>query len=66
MVPVQVPTSYFPLCGSCSGSGSGSSHNFNKNFKNKISLTRNSVETVRKQADFNLELFILFFFTDFF
>jgi hypothetical protein len=56
---VPVPTSYIPSYGS--GSGFGSLHNFEKNVKHKISFTQISIETVWKQVDFNLELFIFFF-----
>ncbi len=55
---VLVPTSYIPSYGS--GSGFGSLHNFEKNLKHKISFTQISIETVCKQVDFNLELFIFF------
>ncbi len=71
LVPVQVPTSYFPSYGSGSGSGSGGRsgsgsgllHSFNKNLK-KISFNHISIETGWKQVDFNLELFNLIFYSD--
>jgi hypothetical protein len=62
-VPFQVPTSYFPAY----GSDSGSLHNFKKMLKLKFLSLRFLLkvsETVREQIDFNLQLFILFSYSD--